>query len=70
MTEDKIESVSETILLAVPSDAWAMILDYIYCNLEWDSNSPEKEAMYAAMNRISNAHYFYEIQEKGQPGIG
>ncbi len=70
MTEDKLRIESETVLLEIPRDDWTMILDYIYGNLEWDSNSPGKEAMYAAMGRIRNAHYFYDIQEKSEPGIG
>lgn len=56
MPDDVQESQSETVLLEIPRDDWEMILDYIYGNLEWDSNSPEKEAMYAAMGRIRNAN--------------
>ena len=70
MPDDKLESEPETVLLEIPRDDWTMILDYIYGNLEWDNNSPGKEAMYAAMNRIRNAHYFYHMQKKSEPSIG
>lgn len=54
MPDDIQESQSETVLLEIPRDDWEMILDYIYGSLEWDSDTDEKEAMHAAMNRIRN----------------
>ena len=59
----------DPVLLEISRDDWILILDYIYGNSEWDSNSPEKEAMYAAMDRIRNAHYFYNIERKDEPGL-
>ena len=56
MSNDIQESQSETVLLEIPRGDWEMILDYIYGNLEWDSASPEKAAMYAAMRRIRKAN--------------
>ena len=69
MPDDTLESEPETVLLEIPTGDWEMILDYIYGNLEWDSDSDETETMRAAMNRIRNAHYFYHIERKSEHGI-
>ena len=52
MPDDTQEAQSDMVLLRMPRDDWSMIMDYIYGNLGWDSDSDEKSAMYAAMNRV------------------
>ena len=42
----------EKVVLEIQSDDWELILDYIYSNLEWDSDGQENREMRAAMDRI------------------
>ena len=66
---ENLQPYTDPVLLEISRDDWIMILDYIYGNLEWNSSSPEKEAMFAAMDRIRNANYFYTIETKDEPGL-
>ena len=59
----------DPVLLEISRDDWILILDYIYNNLEYDSESDAKNDMIAAMDRIRNAHYFYNIERKDEPGL-
>ena len=42
MPDDTQEAQSDMVLLRMPRDDWSMIMDYIYGNLGWDSDSDEK----------------------------
>ena len=45
-------STPEKVVLEIPSDAWKTILDYVYSNLEWDDDSPEKQKVLDALDQI------------------
>ena len=43
---------SEKVVLDISLDAWEIILDYVYSNLEWDGDSPEKQKVLDALDQI------------------
>lgn len=45
----------QTLLVEIPIDAYKLVLDYIYTNLYWDSDSLEKQEVVAALCEIEDA---------------
>lgn len=45
-------STPEKVVLEISSDAWEIILNYVYSNLEWDDDSPEKQKVLDALDQI------------------
>ena len=43
---------SEKVVLDISLDAWEIILDYVYSNLECDSDSTEKQKVLDALDQI------------------
>ena len=43
------------ITLELPEHNWGIILDYIHSNLQYDSESEEKDAILAALQSVNTA---------------